>query len=391
MQKSHRSWGIIVAYSLFIALIAIIILGGMFVSPSEPGSALVFGLSLPRLILALGLFAVVVVFAFLSVKASKNPAWAERLFEQWFGKSRLSRLTAWLAGISLGLGWIGCFLPSYRAGLLGVHWDRIRPAMIFILIAGIATLAVFLLKRSDFTIRDMKLSKALRLSLLLVFPSLLLIGGMLYSDFGVYAPEDYWYGAGVPILVSQLVVAIFGGIFFLWAEKKWGLRRSDLLVFLLIYVITAIFWAREPLQKSFLFIGPYAPNRVLFPFADAAIFDTASQFALIGQNFFIFNGQFFERAVYISFLVYLHSLAGQDYGQLMAAQAAVFAVFPALVYLVGRSLNSRAIGFAAAVVAAFRGANSIAASNMIDMANPKMMLTDFPTAIGIALIVLFLC
>ena len=130
---------------------------------------------------------------------------------------------------------------------------------------------------------------------------------------------------------------------------------------------------------------------MLYPFADAAIFDTASQFALIGQNFFLFNGPFFERALYISFLVYLHSLFGQDYGQLMAAQAAVFAVFPALVYLVGKSLNSRAIGFAAALVTAFRGANAIPASNMIDMANPKMMLTDFPAAIGIALIVLLAC
>jgi hypothetical protein len=38
-----------------------------------------------------------------------------------------------------------------------------------------------------------------------------------------------------------------------------------------------------------------------------------------------------------------------------------------------------------------RGVNSIAASNMIDMANPKMMLTDFPTAIGMALVVYLAC
>jgi hypothetical protein len=75
----------------------------------------------------------------------------------------------------------------------------------------------------------------------------------------------------------------------------------------------------------------------------------------------------------------------------MAAQAAVFAIFPAPVYLIGKSLNTRAVGFAAALVAMFRGANSIAASNMIDMANPKMMLTDFPAAIGVALIVYVAC
>jgi hypothetical protein len=212
---------------------------------------------------------------------------------------------------------------------------------------------------------------------------------MLQSGFGVYAPEDYWYGAGVPIMISQLIAAIIGGILFLYAERRWHFRRFDLLIFLLIYGGTAVLWAREPLQESFLFIGPYAPNRVLYPFADAALYETASQFALVGQNFLFYNGPFFERAVYVSLLTYLHSLVGQDYEALMAAQAAIFAVFPAVVYLIGRSLDSRTIGFAAALVATLRGANSIAASNMIDMANPKMMLTDFPAAIGVGLTVLF--
>src|SRR5215213_2051531 len=213
MQNTNGSQGIIVAYSSFLALAAIFILGGMISSPSEPGNALVFGLSLPRLILALGLFAVFVFFAFISFKASKDPAWTKTVFGEWFGKSRLSRMVAWLAGISLGLGWIGCFLPAYRAGPLGVHWERIRPAMVFILIASLATLAVFLLKRSRFAIQDLKLSRTLRLSLLL-------LGVMLYSGFGVYAPEDYWYGAGVPILVSQLITALLGGVLFLWAENQ---------------------------------------------------------------------------------------------------------------------------------------------------------------------------
>jgi hypothetical protein len=391
MQNSNTLRGILIAYSSFLALTAILILGEMLSSPSEPGSAILLGLSLPRLVLASGLSVIFVVFMFLCLRALRDHTWAERTFERWFERSSIRRAIFWLAAIGLGIGWIGCFLPAYRAGPLGVHWERIRPAMTFLLLASIATLAVLLVRRTNFKLRDLRTSNTYKLSLILFIPALLMFGIMLITDFGVYAPEDYWYGAGVPILGTQLLTAVLGGVFFLWAEKTWNLKRFDLIVFFLIYLVTAIFWAREPLDRSFLFIGPYPPNRVLYPFADAAIFDTASQFALIGQNFFIFNGQFFERAVYISFLTYLHSLFGQDYVQLMAAQAAIFAVFPAIVYLVGRSMNSRAVGFAAAIVALFRGGNSIAASNMIDMANPKMMLTDFPTAIGMALIVLLLC
>jgi phosphatidylserine synthase len=391
MHKIKDPWRIFFVYSSFVAVLAMLIVGGMLLSPSEAGNALFLGLSLPRLILSSGLTATFLFFAFLSIKAFKDRTWAERIFERSFGESRISKVITWLAVFSFGFGWIGCFLPAYRAGILAIHWARIQPAMVFILLAGLATLTMIFVKRINFTVQDLKFSKTFGLSLVLFLLSILLIGIMLYSGFGVSAAEDYWYGAGVPILVSQLIAAIAGGIFFLQIESRWSSKRSDLIIFLLIYAVTAILWAREPLQKSFLFIGPYPPNRVLYPFADAALFDTASQFALIGQDFLFFNGLFFERALYISFLVYLHSLIGQDYGQLMAAQAALFAVFPALVYLVGRSLNTRAVGFAAAIIATLRGINSIAASNMIDMANPKMMLTDFPTAIGMVLIVLLTC
>jgi hypothetical protein len=389
MQNLRGPRGIFFIYSSFVAFVAIVLLGEMLLSPSEPENTLVLGLSFPRLILAVGLFVGFVFFMFLSLKVLRDPSWGERTVEEWFGRSRRSQVMSWVAGIGFGLGWIGSFLPAYRAGPLSVHWARLHPAMIFLLLVSFATLMIIFIRRSNFPTRDSNFSKTLKAGLALFLISLLFITVMLYSGFGVSAAEDYWYGAGIPILISQLMAAIGGGIFFLPIERKWSRRHSDLIVFLLIYLVTAVLWAREPLQRSFLFIGPYAPNHVLYPFADSALFDTASQFALIGQNFLFYNVQFFERALYISFLVYLHALVGQDYGQLMALQAAVFAVFPALVYLVGRSLNLRAIGFAAAMIAIFRGTNSIAASNMIDMANPKMMLTDFPTAIGVALVVLF--
>ena len=382
---------LLLAYSSLIAILAILIAGSMLLSPSEPGSSLLLGLSLPRLVLASGLVIAFLLFTAISIRALRDSQWAAMILERWFGRNRWSLWLFWLAAIGFGLGWIGCFLPFYRAGFLGVHWERIRPAMVFLLLSSLTTLLLIFARRSQIRLQDWKLSQAYQLSLILFFPAILVFGIMLYTKFGVFAAEDYWYGAGVPVLVTQLIVALAGGVFLLQLEKTWNIRRLDLIVFLSIYILSAILWAREPLQKSFLFIGPYPPSRVLYPFADAALFDTASQFALIGQKFLFFNGQFFERALYISFLVYLHSLLGQNYELLMAAQAALFAVFPALVYLVGKSLDSRAVGFAAGIVAMFRGANSIAASNMIDMANPKMMLTDFPTAIGIALVVYLAC
>jgi hypothetical protein len=385
MQKFRESRKFFLIYNLFLAILAILIVGGMILSPSEPGNSIFLGLSLPRLLLTGGLTVV------LAVKALREPGWADQLSEQWFGRNRLGTGMLWLATIGFGLGWIGCFLPIYRAGPLAVHWERLRPIMAFLLLASLATLVMAFLKRSNLAALDSKILRIYKSSLFLFIPVILLISLMLYTDFGVYALEDYWYGAGVPVLISQLIFALVGGIFFLRAENGQNLKRFDLIIVLIIYIVSAILWAGEPLQKSFLFIGPYAPNRALYPFADGALYDTASQFALIGENFRFYNGLFFERALYAGFLVFLHSVFGQDYGHVMAAQAAIFAIFPGLVYLIGRAIDARAVGFAAAIVAMFRGANSIAASNMIDMANPKMMLTDFPTAIGVALLVLLIC
>ena len=93
---------------------------------------------------------------------------------------------------------------------------------------------------------------------------------------------------------------------------------------------------------------------------------------------------FFDRALYMSFLVYLHLIGGQNYQQLMSIQAAIFAVFPAVLYLVGKQLHSRTAGLVLAALITMRGLTSLDASAWIDTANFKHMLTDFPTAIGVA-------
>ena len=389
MQKIEGSQRVLLAYTLFVAILSMFVLRGMLLSPSEPESAIFLGLSVPRLFFSLGLFTTFIFFTLLAIKALGNQAWAERILEKWFGGGRSSRILTWFAGISLGLGWIGCFLPPYRVGILNNYWISIRPIMIFILLISLATLAVIAIKRSRLVIQDLKISKIHYRTLLLFLASLLILGMMFFSGFGIRILDDFWYGAGVPILSSQLIAAIFCGILFLQIEKRLNKERSDVIIFLLIYIITAILWVREPLQGSFVFPGPHPPNHILYPFADSATFDSASQFALIGQG--ILNGQTYERSLYSSFLVYLHLLAGQDYEEMMAIQAGIFAIFPALIYLIGRSLNIRAVGFAAAIIAMWRGINSIAASNLIDMANPKMILTDFPAAIAMAVVILLTC
>jgi len=387
MRNFKQSQSILFIYSSFVAFGAAWVLRGVLSSPSEAERAVLFGLSIPRLIIAFGLLTTFVLLAWLAFKALTAQTWAEQFVERWFREKGRSQWTGWVSGTSFGLAWIGCFLPAYRLGVWSNYWERIQPLMAFALLASLATLLVLFIEQ----IKSLDLTSLIS-GLPIFVICLLVLGIMLYSRFGVTGPgEDYWYGAGVPILSSQLVTAILAGILLLRFGSTWTTRRADILICISIYAITAFVWARSPLHKSFLFTEPSLPSYVFYPFADSANFDMASQFALIGQKLFIFNTLFFERPLYLSFLIYLHSLFGQSYELLMAIQAGVFAIFPVLIYLIGRELQVRSIGLAAAVVVLFRGVNSISASNLMDTANPKMILTDFPTAIGVAFVTLMLC
>ena len=111
MQKLQKSPKIFLIYSLFLAILAILILSGMLLSPSEPGNSIFLGLSLPRLVLASGLFFVFLLFTLITIQAARDRRWVEKLSERWFGTGRFGRGITWLAAIGFGLGWIGCFLP----------------------------------------------------------------------------------------------------------------------------------------------------------------------------------------------------------------------------------------------------------------------------------------
>src|SRR5215212_3822746 len=116
MLKATISQKVILAYSAFIVSVSILLLEGIFRSPSEPQNSIIFGLSLLRLLIAFGFLVAGIFFAALGFKAFQDQKWAETFLERWFGESPFSKALLWLAGFSLGLGWIGCFLPPIALG-----------------------------------------------------------------------------------------------------------------------------------------------------------------------------------------------------------------------------------------------------------------------------------
>lgn len=385
MSKSvHRNVLIYLSASAFGALIAF---WNIIASPSESKNAILFGYSIERILLSGATLALTLALLLLTLKLIRNP---ESLSALWRFISQRRGLTLTVVLGIFFATWISLFAPYYRLGKLASYRTQLVSILVWILAASCGALLILFLearenRKSLLTNNDrriLKLGVAVFI-ILLIFAAFVAISGI-----GIAYPADYWYGAGVPVLGLQALLSILIGATFLFIERKISINKTrlDWILFILIWVVAAIFWAREPLSVNYFL--PSTDGNPIYPYSDSATFDLGAQYALIGQG--LFNNTYFDRALYSAFLTYLHLLWGQNFSILLTAQALLFAVFPALVYLIGKELHSRALGISAGMLIAFRGINAIVAARWIDTSSPKMMLTDFPTAIGIAAFIFFL-
>lgn len=378
------------AFSLFVTIGAFVALFTTLGSPSDPKNAFLFGYSLERIILGGGLLVLGIALLLLTWKLLYNPQRSQHLWD-FFTQPQGPGNIALFSSLAIFLiCWITLFMPPYRLGVLTGYVQRLFPIIIWLTVTSVVTTVILFFERKRITKQSLRSTDWIIFKVSGILFGLFILLGilMLATGIGYREPEDYWYGAGVPILGLQVLFSLLIGALVLGFEAKIIGKKQiwfDGIVFIGLWIVAAWFWAREPLVPNYFM--PDTADNVIYPYSDGATFDMGAQYALIGQG--LFNSQYFDRALYSAFLAYLHILFGQDYSVLMAVQAAVYAVFPAVIYLLGRELHSRALGASAGVLLAIRGVNTLIASKWIDTASPKMVLTDFPTAIGIAIFMLF--
>ena len=378
---------VLAIYSILVSVSAFITALSIFLIPSDPKNNILLGLSLPRLILIGCLSLAGILMAGIAVRSHRDESWAKQVWRLLPGRG-----ICWGAALIFALGWIVSFIPQYRFGIFQDYFARFHPIIIWLTFVSALTLGVAWVEKQgpyelNFSTMFHPYKKALGISLISMTIFALVWILIAWTGLGTRVSEDYWYGSGVPILGLQALLAFAMGVGVFFLEKSSiGIRLpawSEFFIFALLWGLAAFLWAREPLRSSFFVTDPSPPNYEFYPYSDAANnFDLKSQFALIGQG--VNNGVFLERPLYMVLLLLLHVLVGQDYSQVVALQAAMYAVFPAILYVLGKSIHSRSFGVILAVLATLRGLNGIAASAMIDLANQKQMMSDFPVAIFVA-------
>lgn len=376
------------AYGLFLTLGAFITFAILMASPSDPKNAVLLGYSLERIILGTGVLASGIALLFWTFNLFRRPERSQHLWAVLTKRGTAGDTFFFLALAILLLGCVLMFLPSYRLGGLAGYVERLSPIIGWLTIIGAVTSVLILIERRGRASGSFQNDKIIwKIASIFFGVFILLALVILATGLGIHYPADYWYGAGVPILGLQVLFSLLAGGAVLLSEQhlaRFNSKKLDLFIFFTIWIVAAWFWSRLPVSTNYFM--PDTAKNIIYPYSDGATFDTGAQYALIGQG--MFNGQYFDRVVYTAFLAYLHIFLGQDFEILMTAQAAIFAVLPAVIYLIGRELQGRALGISAGVLIALRGINAIVAAKWIDTASPKMVLTDFPTAIGISIFIL---
>lgn len=209
---------------------------------------------------------------------------------------------------------------------------------------------------------------------------------VIQTQLGITFDPAYWAEPGVPIPGWKFVTAlIVGVIVFVLIGTAKGVRQELLLV-VFLYLAAVAFWLSVPMEalKTSYYMPITAPNSQVYPYSDSIYYDQLAQSVLIGHPY---QGEIPPRPLYISFLVILHILFGQDYTRILTGQTLVLAFIPVLLYLLGRKIHSSPAGVIIALLFIFREWTSLLLSSETRVTNTKMLLVDLPTL----MLLLFSC
>jgi hypothetical protein len=365
----------------------------LFSIPADPKNSFIAGYSLARLAVMAGMAIIFLAMAILAALALRRPSqiWS-RIDPVLASRNKSLLVVLMLAVVFLG-GWLATFTPSYQFAGYAAYIDRLRPVVIWMGLFSLQAGVVLLIKQRTAG-QGGRVNQKLNLrGWAITLGILLLVWGLIVvTRLGLKPDPLYWNQPGVPLLAGQVLLAwLVGMILILGAFNRritgWLARikanRLDLVIFVAIWLAAALLWTHVPFPGSFFAPGPYPPNQQLYPFSDAAKYDTDAQYAFLGLG--MNDSAYTDKPLYSTFLLLLHVVVGQRYDWIVTAQMIVLAIFPALLYLLGKALHSRVAGVLVAFLAIFQEINSISASQLLLSSNSHLLLSEVPTAVGLAL------
>ena len=365
--------------------------------PGEGGRGGVLHLSTSRLVLVAPLTVAVLGLAWLSFSLWRNPAFSEKWTQRISQSAAKARLywtvitLATLAGI-VALGLLG-FGRSITDPFMAAYILRLTPYVSWVVLLSFQTLLAMRALRYGWSLAVFQPYRKALLSGLLVLGILLLLSViLLWTGAGLKPDAVGWGAPGVPLLASQVFLALaislaglaLGGISLgVWngLRDRPSLRlpapAMDAVICLLLWMGAVWRWSAEPLKTSYFAPNPTPPNQEYYPFSDAAVYDLSAQKLLMGIGF----EQGVLRPAYSAYIALAQGVSGIGLNSVIAWQVPLLAFIPPLLYLLAKALHHRFAGLLLSVLVIFRESNSLALAGIADVSNAKMIMSDLPTTL----------
>lgn len=406
-QNNRLTNRVLRIYFLAGALQGGVVLKSLLNIPTDAKNRFLFGFSLLRLGTILGVLLVTLVFFWLIVETWRHPPGFIGLVK--FVESQLRRQSVWAATVFLAAfvllsgGYLLLLTPEIKEPFAQAYFERLSPLILWMTLLSAQTLlALPLLRHGASLSHYLPKSSTFRWTFIIFGSFLILWGWIAWSRTGLDPDIAGWNALGAPILETQVFLAWSIGMILL-AISAWWERRSkshlpgairgnppskklDLLICLLLWLAGSFYWWSIPLPSSWFVTEPTTPNYDYYPNSDALIYDTTGQSMLVGERFKSWDLPFPRRPMYALFLAFLDTIGHQKYSSIVSFQVVVLALFPVVLYLLTQKLSTRLAGIAVAILAILREGNAIRLSGNYTFSHSKLLMSDLPTALGVALV-----
>ena len=394
LEKNQRLSFVILFSTLFIEGLFCVV--WLLSIPSSPGG-LIFGLSLNRLLLiSVPLVSSLFFLALLSLSFIKATAFIKKLKE--FINKKISRSIFIFAVILSIFSWcVLFFFNLLNYGKFQYISERSLPLIVWGVLTGLTVLVFFRFSQKG----ESAIDPAFNLKLFLPISIILLVLFSLppLTGIGLYTRDVTVNDLGIPLLEWQIIFTL--GLLLILSYAKMIFIGSNLfnkekieeiqkflpiILFAAFWLSAFIFWLYQPLPTNNYFAPRVLPpNFETYPFSDAERYSLDSIRIIKGiTSNFIISKPF--HAIYLAILNYFGNL---NYQGVILGQTLVLAFFPSVLFLIGKEIRGNIVGLGLGIFAIFREINAIQASNIANVANSKLLLSDFPSTLILSIIILF--
>ena len=363
--------------------------------PGDPNNSWFLGLSKTRFVLAFALLVGIITFGIILFKFWRDAGWAQKFLSRI--QSILNNAFLYYSAIvilfllgliSSHLVWLSTVLTDEF--ILG-YLSRLMPVILWLGILSWQTILMLPIFRYTQIVDWSSSQKLVFRTGVFVFAILLILWGVIaFTGFGIVPDANGWDSPGAPVLPFQVWLAwIIATVFFIFerlltrsaGDPARNQRWIDVVVSLLLYLVTIWIWTNAPLERAYYAPMERAPNYELYPYSDAAMYDSSAQRLLIGEGF----SGITRKPLYVVLLVLFHAIAGNEYVAVANLQVLILAAIPVIVFWLTKSLHSRFAGVLVAFLLILRETNAIALSADIRIVHSKILMSDMPVGLGLAL------